>query len=278
MNVRCQAKRIRKSDRGRQVWAEERPFVLDGGSKTQHRRRTSGVKSFQINRSVCEAELFELSSVDGRRACSGEIVFCLCERPVTLREGDERLEEALEEENLVEGRDITHAFDHHLLNRNAFRGQEVEFGDTRSGGVAILDSLLKVNKQSLGSLLLILKQGGYNSRFGSVRVLQFIVVNAESKILVAEKEGVVTELLKSVMPNNDPALIEAALVSFGAVRALSRLLAEVELGAATVEKVLKLVEAVSSTREVRKEICEDATCMTTMLRKVLKVCGDGAYC
>ncbi|KOM32825.1 hypothetical protein LR48_Vigan01g238100 [Vigna angularis] len=92
---------------GRQVWAEERLFVLDGGSKTQfskltplplhatffskslnhfllllsknpsfslrnltlsllrspfrHRRSTSGVKSFQINRSVCEAELCSLN-------------------------------------------------------------------------------------------------------------------------------------------------------------------------------------------------------------------------
>ncbi|KOM48326.1 hypothetical protein LR48_Vigan07g203000 [Vigna angularis] len=83
-------------------------------SPFRHRRSTFGVKSFQINRSVCETELispslhsvFELSSVDGRRTCSGEIVLCLCERPVTLKEGDELVEEALEEENLVEDRSV----------------------------------------------------------------------------------------------------------------------------------------------------------------------------
>ncbi|BAU02199.1 hypothetical protein VIGAN_11167800 [Vigna angularis var. angularis] len=61
------------------------------------------------------------------------------------------------------------------------------------------------------------------------------------------------------------------LVSLSAVRALSRLLAKAEPGTATVEKVLMLVEAVSSTSEVQKEICEDATCFTVVLRKVLKV-------
>ncbi|XP_014523395.1 U-box domain-containing protein 27 [Vigna radiata var. radiata] len=149
------------------------------------------------------------------------------------------------------------------------------------------NSLLKGNKQSLDSLLLVLQRGGCDSRFASSRVLQFIAADAESKILVAEKEGVVEELLKSAAPENDPALVEAALasliaisapkrnklklVSLGAVRALSRLLAEVELGAAAVEKVLKLVEAASSTREGRKEICEDAACVAAVLSKVLKV-------
>ncbi|XP_022633204.1 U-box domain-containing protein 29-like [Vigna radiata var. radiata] len=127
------------------------------------------------------------------------------------------------------------------------------------------------------SLLLVLQRGGCDSRFASARVLQFIAADVESKILVAEKEGVVAELLKSAAPENDPALVEAALtsliaifapkrnklklVSLGAVRALSRLLAEAELGAVAVEKVLKLVEAASSTREGRKEICEDAACV-----------------
>ncbi|KOM27773.1 hypothetical protein LR48_Vigan462s002600 [Vigna angularis] len=44
---------------------------------TSHRRSTSGVKSFQINRSVCEAELLELSSVDGRESGSGNCILPL---------------------------------------------------------------------------------------------------------------------------------------------------------------------------------------------------------
>ncbi|BAT95909.1 hypothetical protein VIGAN_08274500 [Vigna angularis var. angularis] len=99
------------------------------------------------------------------------------------------------------------------------------------------NSLLKGNKQSLDSLLLILKRGGFDSRFASARVLKFIVADAESKLLVAKKEGVVVELLKSATLENDPAL----------------------------------VEKVSSTREERKEICENAACVTAVLSKVLKV-------
>ncbi|ESW09692.1 hypothetical protein PHAVU_009G148200 [Phaseolus vulgaris] len=149
------------------------------------------------------------------------------------------------------------------------------------------NSLLKGNKQSLDSLLLVLQRGCCESRIASARVLQFIAADAESKILIAEKEGVVAELLKSAAPEKDPALVEAALaslvaistpkrnklklVSLGAVKALSRLLAEAKLGAAAVEKVLKLVETASSTREGRKEICEDAACVAAVLSKVLKV-------
>ncbi|KOM55624.1 hypothetical protein LR48_Vigan10g151600 [Vigna angularis] len=40
--------------------------------RSWHRRSTFGVKSFQLNRSVCEAELFGLLSVDGRRTYRGE--------------------------------------------------------------------------------------------------------------------------------------------------------------------------------------------------------------
>ncbi|KOM47761.1 hypothetical protein LR48_Vigan07g146500 [Vigna angularis] len=46
-------------------------------SPFSHHRSTFGFKSFQINRSVCQAELLELSSVDGRETGSGEILFCL---------------------------------------------------------------------------------------------------------------------------------------------------------------------------------------------------------
>ncbi|KOM37474.1 hypothetical protein LR48_Vigan03g085600 [Vigna angularis] len=128
-DARCQAKRIQKSDSGRQVSANERTLVFDVGRKTlsfqkstpfsacnlssklwnfvfssfslnlihlfstkshpfsspifvQPPRSTSDIKSFQINCSVCEAELSvlvllglvgKLSSVEGRRTGSGEL-------------------------------------------------------------------------------------------------------------------------------------------------------------------------------------------------------------
>ena len=110
-------------------------------------------------------------------------------------------------------------------------------------------------KQSLDSLFLILQRGSSDSKIASARVLQFIAVDADAKISIAEKQGVVAELLKSAAPEKDPVLIEAALaslvaisvpkrnklklVNLGAVKAMKRLLKEANLGAAAVEKVLK---------------------------------------
>ncbi|KHN09591.1 U-box domain-containing protein 27 [Glycine soja] len=117
------------------------------------------------------------------------------------------------------------------------------------------NSMLKGKKQSLDSLLLVLQRGSLESKIASARVLQFVAVDADAKISIAEKQGVVAELLKSAAPEKDPVLIEAALaslveisvpkrnklklVNLGAVKAMKRLLKEANLGAAAVEKVLK---------------------------------------
>ncbi|WJX47728.1 hypothetical protein P8452_34387 [Trifolium repens] len=77
------------------------------------------------------------------------------------------------------------------------------------------DSILKSQKekevQSLDSLLLVLKQGSCESKIASVRVLKSIAVDTESKLLIAEKEGLVTELLNLITPEKDPNVIENAL-------------------------------------------------------------------
>ncbi|KAK7350867.1 hypothetical protein VNO77_09888 [Canavalia gladiata] len=156
--------------------------------------------------------------------------------------------------------------------------------EDRSG---LKNSTLKEKKQSLDSLLLVLRRGSSDSKIASARVLQFFAVDAESKLLIADKEGLVTELLTLATPEKDPALIENALaslvaiatpkrnklklVNLGAVKTLAKLLKEPSLGVAMVEKVLKLVETASSTREGRREICEDEACVAAILNKVLKV-------
>ncbi|KOM30278.1 hypothetical protein LR48_Vigan1086s001300 [Vigna angularis] len=97
MDAKCQATRIQKSDSGRQVSADEWTLVLT------HRRSTSSVKSFSLNRSVSSYELFEeLLSVRVEGFVVRRTVLLSLGRSFTLREGDELLEEALEEENLVE--------------------------------------------------------------------------------------------------------------------------------------------------------------------------------
>ncbi|BAT75550.1 hypothetical protein VIGAN_01342600 [Vigna angularis var. angularis] len=110
---------------------------------------------------------------------------------------------------------------------------------------------------------------------------KFGFVNKEKGYPRDLKKAVVSYVetaLASLIAISAPKWNKLKLVSLGAVRALSRLLAEAELGATMMEKVLKLVEAVSSTREMQKEISEDTTCVTAVLRKVLKLCGDEACC
>lgn len=143
-------------------------------------------------------------------------------------------------------------------------------------------------KQSvLDSLLLVLQQGSQGAKAASARVLKSVAVDAESKLLIAEKEGLVSELLNLIAPEKDPDLIESCLsclvaistpkrskmklVRVGAVKVLSRLLWAPSLSVSATEMVLKAVETVSCTKEGRAEICEEAACVAAIVKKVLKV-------
>ncbi|XP_061345112.1 U-box domain-containing protein 27 [Gastrolobium bilobum] len=141
--------------------------------------------------------------------------------------------------------------------------------------------------QSIDSVLLVLQQGSCDSRIASARVLESIAIDAESKLLIAEKEGLVSELLNQITPEKDPALIESSLsclvaistpkrnktklVHLGAIKVFSNLLSASNLSVSVTEKVLKLLETMSSTKEGRTEICEEPECVPAILKKVLKV-------
>jgi len=145
----------------------------------------------------------------------------------------------------------------------------------------------EAEKQSLDSLLVALRQGSHATQIASVRVLTSVAVDVESKLMIAEKEGLVSELLKLITPEKDPDLIENCLsclvaissprrskmklVRLGAVKVLSKLLCGSNMSVSMTEKVLKLVETVSSTKEGRLEIGEDSACVAAIVNKVLKV-------
>ncbi|KAK7247554.1 hypothetical protein RIF29_42439 [Crotalaria pallida] len=156
------------------------------------------------------------------------------------------------------------------------------------------NTMLKKQQQSekegcncLDSLLLVLQRGSLESRIASVRVLKSIAMDAESKQLIAEKEGLVSELLNLITPEKDPSLIEnglscliaistpkrnkVKLAHLGAIRKFSNLLSESNSTVLITEKVLKLVETMSSRKEGRTEICEDPECVGAILNKVMKV-------
>ncbi|GAA0162092.1 hypothetical protein LIER_18264 [Lithospermum erythrorhizon] len=61
------------------------------------------------------------------------------------------------------------------------------------------------------------------------------------------------------------------LAKANAVEVVAKVLSRKELGISTTEKVLKLLEILSSCKEGREKICEDDICVEAIIKKVLKV-------
>jgi len=145
------------------------------------------------------------------------------------------------------------------------------------------------NKKCLDSMVLVLQKGSNNSRIVTARVLKFIAIDAESELLIAENEALLTELLNLSSPENDSKVIENCLscliaiskpkrnkqklVKIGVMKILSKLLKEsnTTVKVTVVEKALKLVETASSTSEGRREMCEDAAFVAAILNKIRNV-------
>ncbi|XP_010245268.1 PREDICTED: U-box domain-containing protein 28-like [Nelumbo nucifera] len=188
-----------------------------------------------------------------------------------------------------------------VLGSNADGGEEVVGIELFEHVVRILDLILmdyadkeqlmrltlKGNKYFLSSILLVLKKGSLDSRIGSARVLEAIAVTGESKLLIAEKEGLLPEIIRLMTSEVDSIAIEAGLsclitvsmprrvrlqlVRLGIVQVLSKLLAHSDTGVSLAEKVLKLLEMVSTCPEGRTALCEDPTCIATIVQRMLKV-------
>jgi len=170
--------------------------------------------------------------------------------------------------------------------------------------IRILDSI-KVDRERLSNpmlandggdcltaILLAIQRGNLESKIESVRVLDWISFDAKSKLMIAERDGVLTEMMKSISitESSDPSLIEASLSflitiskskrvrsKLIAAKAITKikdiLLTETLTNVAVTEKSLKLLETLSSKREGRLEICGDdnGRCVEGVVKKLLKV-------
>ncbi|CAN6919651.1 hypothetical protein Bca4012_090363 [Brassica carinata] len=143
----------------------------------------------------------------------------------------------------------------------------------------------------LTAILLAIQRGKLESKIESVRVLEVVSsFDAKSKLLIAERDEILTEVIKSISTESDPTLIEASL-SFLITIAKSKrvrskliaaktitkikdiLLTEETPSVAVTEKSLKLLETLTSKREGRSEICrgDGGRCVEGVVRKLLKV-------
>lgn len=151
----------------------------------------------------------------------------------------------------------------------------------------LANSILKSDRDCLSSILLVLQRGTAESRIGSARVLESIAIDAESKLLIAEKDGVLSELIRAMSTETDPIMIESILscliaisvprrirpkiVRLGIVKQVTKLLSDSSSSVSVIEKVLKLLEMASSCKEGKSEICENSDCVSALVQKMLKV-------
>ncbi|KAF8404399.1 hypothetical protein HHK36_009284 [Tetracentron sinense] len=158
-----------------------------------------------------------------------------------------------------------------------------EFGDKER----LMRLILKTKVDFLSSILLVLQKGSLDSRMESARVLEAIAIDAESKLLIAEKEGLLSEIFSLVSSETDLRAIETGLscliavtmprrtkvkiIRIGAVQVLGKLLSRPNSSISIVEMVLKLLEMVSTCTEGRTAICEDPICVPAIVQKMLKV-------
>ena len=151
------------------------------------------------------------------------------------------------------------------------------------------DLFLKTDLDSLASILQILQKGSTESKIASARVLETIANDAESKLIIAEKENLLEELLKLISPENESSVIEAGLsclirisvpkrarsklVQLGAIKSVAKLISDPNPSSTVsiTEKSLKVMEMMSSSKEGRSQICDDVACIAAIVQKVLKV-------
>ncbi|CAH8260978.1 unnamed protein product [Arabidopsis lyrata] len=165
--------------------------------------------------------------------------------------------------------------------------------DTVKGDRERLSNLMLANDDGdcLTAILLAIQRGNLESKIESVRVLDWISFDAKSKLLIAERDGIITEMIKSIsITESDPSLIEASLSFLITIskskRVRSKLIAaktitkikdilmtETLTNVAVTEKSLKLLETLSSKREGRLEICgeDNGRCVEGVVKKLLKV-------
>ncbi|KAK8673730.1 hypothetical protein V6N13_112045 [Hibiscus sabdariffa] len=163
--------------------------------------------------------------------------------------------------------------------------QVVEILNLMSSKILEKKPLLESN--CLSTILVVLQRGSLDSQIQSIGLLKSIAVDGESKLKIAEQEGLLQDLVKSLNKEKDPRLIEASLsclieitmpkrvkikvIQSGTIPELKKHLSEPNTSVSIIEKSLQLLETFSSCREGRVEIWQDSMLVQAIVQKVLKV-------
>ncbi|KAG8477140.1 hypothetical protein CXB51_029979 [Gossypium anomalum] len=151
----------------------------------------------------------------------------------------------------------------------------------------IQDKKPLLESNCLSTILLVLQRGTSDSQIQSLRLLESIAIDGESKLKIAEKEGLLLELVNSLSKEKDERLIEASLsclsaitkpkrvktklIQYRTIPELKNVLSEPNMSVSIIEKSLKLLETLSFCKEGRVEIRHDSKLLQAIVQKVLKV-------
>lgn len=140
--------------------------------------------------------------------------------------------------------------------------------------------ILKSNQESkfLSAIVLILQHGSLNSKIESVRVLDSLALDSESRRRISDSQDLISILLKLLKTNNNESLNDAVtsiLTTISITRSIKSRLIEngiVEiLSNSLTGKSLKLLATLSTCSEGRSAISSEPKCATAIVEKLLKV-------
>lgn len=154
----------------------------------------------------------------------------------------------------------------------------------QNGVVEQLHQLItKSNRNCLSSIQFLLERGSLSSKIESARLLDSIALDADSKRLMAEKEGLLSVLNHLLSSETDRSLhdavfsclvslsvtrsIKSELVRFGLVQLITETLLNHD---ASAEKALKLLSKIATCAEGRSEISGEPKCVAAVAERLMK--------
>ncbi|XP_044475612.1 U-box domain-containing protein 29-like [Mangifera indica] len=143
------------------------------------------------------------------------------------------------------------------------------------------------NSNCLASILEVLEKGSLDSRIESIKILNAILLDNESKRRVVETESIFSALFDQLRTSNGDNLNDAVLsilitlsgtrsvktqlVQFGLVQILSKILSDTSSRIPTIEKAIKLLSITIKCSEGRLAVSEDSRCAAGIVEKIIKV-------
>ncbi|KAL2334865.1 hypothetical protein Fmac_016078 [Flemingia macrophylla] len=151
--------------------------------------------------------------------------------------------------------------------------------------------ILDAREQCFDSMTSVLRNGSLKSKIETVRVLEFLACDSQSKKSISETRGLlplVASLLKDGQEELNDAVLsflgvvsvshsaKVELVDCGVVAAVSELLRACSTAAATAERCLRVLAVVATCAEGRAAMAADAWCASAVVERVAKAKKEAA--